>query len=389
MKPSHLFSLNSDEKFITEELNKKIINTINNNNEFISFSKYMEMALYDPEYGYYNNLSHKFGVKGDFITAPNISKLFAVAITNQIKELCNNFITANILEIGGGNGQLMLDILSIIGQSIDKYYILELSSNLAQLQQQRLQEQLPQYSDKVIWLNNLPDLFDGIILANEVLDAQPFERVIWQNGDILQIGVGVDKKNDLLYKSKIADTQLKVLAKNLQHNNKISESYTSEINLNNRGFIKTLSQSLNKGAIILIDYGYAQREYYSADRKNGTLRGFFRHHQLEDILLYTGLIDITASVDFTAIAEIAIENNLDLIGYTSQANFLINCDILEFMAVERAKNSNLEYLQLTNQLMKLTSPNEMGDIFKVIAFSKNFEFCEWCGFNRGNRSHLL
>lgn len=389
MKLPHLFSLNSDEKFITEELNKKIISAINDNNGFIPFSKYMKMALYDPEYGYYNNLSHKFGAKGDFITAPNISKLFAVAITNQIKELCNNFITANILEIGGGNGQLLLDILSIIGHSINKYYILELSGNLAQLQQQRLQEQLPQYLDKVIWLNSLPNLFNGIILANEVLDAQPFERVMWENGDILQIGVGVDKKNDLLYKSKIADIELKDLAKNLQQNNNILESYISEINLNNRGFIKSLSQSLNKGAIILIDYGYSQREYYSLERKNGTLRGFFRHHQLENILVYTGLIDITASVDFTAIAEVAIENNLDFIGYTTQANFLINCDILEFMEIARTEKSDLEYLQLSNQLMKLTSPNEMGDIFKVIAFSKNFEFYDWCGFIRGNQSHLL
>lgn len=389
MKTLDLFVLNQDEKLITSQLSEKIAKEINYNNGFIPFSKYMEMALYDAKYGYYNNLSYKFGSKGDFVTAPNISKLFAVAITNQIKELYQNAVQNNILELGGGNGQLMLDILSIYGDSIDKYYVLELSNNLAAIQKQRLKQEMPEYINKVIWLNNLPDLFDGIILANEVLDAQPFERLVWHGADILQLGVSLDAEGKLLYATHEVPGHLLSVAQNILQNNQLTDGYISEINLNNRGFIKSLSQSLNKGCIILIDYGYSQLEYYAQEKVNGTLRGFFKHHQLNDVLLCPGLIDITASVDFTAIAETAIENNLDFIGYTSQANFLINSDILGAMANEKKQKTDFEYLQLSNQLTKLTSPNEMGDIFKVIAFSKNIEFYDWIGFIRGNRSHLL
>ena len=376
--------LSLDEQLLTERLKNKIIHAIGDSS--IPLSKYIELALYEKDDGYYTNLLHKFGKQGDFVTAPVVSGLFALCIAQQVHELWN-YIPKRILEIGAGNGQLMLDLLLVMGNEIERYYILELSANLIRLQQQRLQSVAPQLVSKVVWLDKLPTGFDGVILANEVLDAQPSESIEWSDGEIKQRCVTVDDRGNLVYTQQALNSpELNSIAKmiNVSHAN-----YISEINLNNRGFVKSLADTLNKGFILLIDYGYSEKEYYSPERSQGTIRGFFRHQLLEDILIYPGLIDITSSVDFTAVANTAIENKLDFIGYTNQAGFLLNCGLMDIIASQREAVSELQYLKLTNQVNYLTSPNEMGEVFKAIGFSKGIDLDEWLGFRNHDRSYTL
>ena len=380
-----LFTLDSEQETLTNQLQQIVFAEINKNNNYISFSRYMELALYHPSLGYYNNLLYKFGKHGDFVTAPLISELFGTCVSHQILELFNHQVNPNILEVGSGNGQLMLDILSQIGDKLTHYYILELSANLANLQQQRLEQELPQYKDKVIWLTDLPLDFKGVILANEVLDAQPCEVVHWQPNQVSLRGV-TNQGGKFSYVDIKASGEVLDIANSLATN---QADYISEISLINRGFICSLAECLASGVILLIDYGYTAHEYYSEMRNRGTLRGFFRQHQLDDVLIYPGLIDITASVDFTAIATSGIGSGLDLIGYTKQANFLINCGIVSQLENKKQQLNDLEYLKMSNQVNRLISPNEMGEAFKVLAFSKNIEFADFIGFSQGDKSHTL
>ncbi|MDQ5920441.1 MAG: Class SAM-dependent methyltransferase [Pseudomonadota bacterium] len=401
--PPFALQLTADESKLTQDLKSKIIAQIAAHGGCIPVSKYIELALYDHCYGYYNNLLHKFGVDGDFITAPILSELFALCLARQIRELWHNSeVPPNVLEIGAGNGQLMFDLLTNLGDLIGHYYILELSASLASFQQQELSTKYPQFLSKVTWLNALPDNFDGIILANEVLDAQPCEVVVWSEGNTEQRMVGVDKDGDLIYLTKpICSDELNQIASLIRMSTKSSSigidvnididknPYISEINLNNRGFMKSLAGALRHGFILLIDYGYCASEYYLPNRSNGTLRGYFRHRQLDDILSYPGLIDITSSIDFSAIALTAIDNQLDFIGYTTQANFLLNCGLADIVASQHGNIDDIKYLKLTNQVNYLTAPDEMGEVFKIIGFSKDIDFNDWMGFKRNDLSHTL
>jgi SAM-dependent MidA family methyltransferase len=380
------FDLHPEELILTNSLKQKIIDKIGRDS--ISVSQYMELALYEKDYGYYNNLIHKFGEAGDFITAPMVSKVFSECIAKQLKELLGHIPNnRNILEIGAGNGQMMLDLLKLLENEINCYFVLELSANLISLQKSFISEKAPHLLTKIVWLNSLPTNFDGVILANEVLDAQPCDVIVWDNGKINERVISVDSNNNLVYKEvQLQSPELLDIAKKINLN---ADYYTSEISLNNRGFIKSLAQSLSSGFILLIDYGHSESEYYSLAKAKGTLRGFFRHQLLDDILVYPGLIDITTSVDFTSIATTAIDNGLDFIGYTTQAGFLLNCGMMEMLNSWHQKLGDTEYLRLTSQVNYLTSPNEMGEVFKVIGFSRGIDVAHWIGFTSNDRSYTL
>jgi len=400
MQQSNLFkSLTAKQLDLSSKLSAKIIQAINQLDGVIPFSQYMQLALYDPELGYYTNLLHKFGRAGDFITASGISNLFGKCLARQILELYKYGVLPNILEFDAGNGQLMLDILHEIGGKLERYYVLELSANLIQLQKQLVQEAYPQFFTKVVWLDQLPQSFCGVILANEVLDAQPCELIAWQDDKIYQRGVSyhdVSASDELestpnytqfYYQNYPISEQLQEIASALPINH---PEHISEINLCNRGFIKTLAHMLDQGCILLIDYGYSESEYYNEERVNGTLRGFFHQHQLDNVLGYPGVCDITTSVDFSAITNTAINNQLDFIGYTTQANFLFNCGILDYVAQAQIGLNSVELIDLNNQVKRLTLPSpEMGEVFKVIGFSKRIEFDNWLGFTSGDMSHTL
>lgn len=378
-----LFELNKEQSLLTSSLAEIIQNKIGNS--YISFSQYMDLALYHPQYGYYNNCLYKFGSNGDYITSPLVSELFGSSLSVQIWEAFEKGAEHNILEFGAGNGQLMLDILTNLGSKVKHYYIIELSASLALQQQQRLIKNMPDFKDRVTWLTQLPQEFNGVIIGNEILDAIPCDVVYWNNAEIFS-KVVTHKDGKFLFTEIKASRQIQEIVKDIYQ---IENDYISEVSPRRIGFINTISGILNQGVILLIDYGYGQAEYYSPGRPHGTLRGFFRQHQLDDVLIYPGLIDITSSVDFTSIANAAISSSLDLLGFTTQSSFLINCGIVDQLERKRTLVSDSEYLQFTNQLNRLISPNDMGDIFKVIAFSKQLDHSDYIGFRVGDRTYTL
>lgn len=384
----NIFNLSPEELNLTLQLQEIIVKEINNNAGVIPFSRYMELALYYPGLGYYSNPLFKFGAKGDFVTAPLVSNLFGYLIANQLNELFSFGVKPQILEFGAGNGKLAVDILEKLGDRLDNYYILELSADLIMRQQQTIQESLPAQAHKVKWLQTLPQKFEGIMLANEVLDAQPCNLVQYQDGQYTNVGVTYDNtSNSFQYKNYYADTETLELAKTLQIPQ--LNHYLSEISLSSRGFIRSIGDSLTHGAILLIDYGYGQNEYYHPQKSVGTLRGFYRQHVLDSVLIYPGLIDITTSVEWTSIATTAIESGLELIGYSNQANFLINCGLINMLEDLKNNLNETQYLRLSNQVNKLISQNEMGTIFKVCGFSKGVDQDSWIGFSNGDLTYSL
>lgn len=381
-----LFQLGLDEQELTQNLQQIIHSEIKANSGVISFSRYMELALYYPGLGYYSNPLFKFGEPGDFVTAPLVSNLFGQLLARQVDELFGFGIKPQILEFGAGNGRLAVDILAALGDKLDVYYILELSADLASRQAELIHDEVPQFASKVVWLTTLPTEFEGVMLANEVLDAQPCNLVHFDAGQIDGVGVTCDDSGRFSYVNYALDAESLAIANEL---NLSYVDYLTEVNLASRGFMRSLATSLKHGAIVLVDYGYGESEYYHADKTRGTLRGFYRQHVLNDVLQYPGLIDITASVNWSSIATTGVESGLDLIGYTTQAGFLFNCGLAELMVQRKAELSAPQYLALSNQINKLISPAEMGEAFKVCGFSKGVDQENWLGFSNYDKSYAL
>lgn len=379
-------NLTPEEIALSNELQQIIIQEIEASGGIIKFSRYMELALYYPRLGYYSNPLFKFGAKGDFITAPLISNVFGYLLSRQISELFAFGTAANILEFGAGNGKLAVDILSSLGDSIDHYYIIELSANLIAWQKETIANKVPHLVDKVRWLSDIPDGFNGVILANEVLDAQPCELISYRDG--VAYGLGVAYTN-----SKLVYQDYPLNNQDIVNTNSVPQldyhDYVTEVHIANQLFMRTLANKLATGAILLIDYGVSENEYYHPHKARGTLRGFFRQHVIDDVLIYPGLMDITCSVNWSMIARTAIDNDLDFIGYTNQGGFLINCGLDDVMRELQVQLPEGQYLQISNQVNKLISHNEMGELFKVCGFSKNLPQDSWCGFTNFDRSYAL
>jgi SAM-dependent MidA family methyltransferase len=358
---------------------------ISANSGWISFARYMELALYAPGLGYYTAGSHKFGEAGDFITAPELSPLFGRTLARQVSEIMAGS-SPHILELGAGSGKLaadMLEELDKLGTLPDSYSILEVSADLRARQQTLLQQRLPNLLNRVRWLDALPENFSGAIVANEVLDALPVHRVHWQKGKPGELGVALNESGFIWQERAIADPDL--LQAGLQIS--VPDDYVSEICLAARGLINSLAGRLTQGAMIFIDYGFGTREFYHPQRATGTLMCHYRHRAHDDPFYLPGLQDITAHVNFTDIAECGIDAGLELLGYTNQAFFLINNGITELLKDTPPENLKA-YLPLSAQLQKLTSPAEMGELFKVIALGKNLAD-PLSGFARGDLSRLL
>jgi SAM-dependent MidA family methyltransferase len=381
----NLFKLTPLEHDLTQRLQQVIQSEIAACNGVISFSRYMELALYYPGLGYYSNPLFKFGEQGDFVTSPLISNLFGQLLARQLSELFSFGVKPQILEFGAGNGKLAADILQALGEKIEHYYILELSADLVQWQAETIRQQVPQFMAKVVWLTGLPEQFEGVMLANEVLDAQPCNLVAFDNGAITGVGVTHDATG-FHYTNYPLDSESLALAQELDLP---YADYLTEVNLASRGFMRSLATSLKHGAILLIDYGYGESEYYHPEKTRGTLRGFYRQHVLNDVLQYPGLIDITTSVNWTSIVTTSTSNDLDFIGYTNQAGFLFNCGLAAAMLNLQAELQNNEYLAVSNQINKLISPTEMGESFKVCGFSKGLEQDNWLGFTDYDKSYSL
>lgn len=369
----------------SQQLSLHICNIIQQQQGWIPFSQFMELALYSPGLGYYSAGSHKLGNSGDFTTAPEMTKFFGRTLAQQVAELLPQ-TAGNIYEFGAGTGKLAIDILrelEALHCLPQHYYILDLSADLIERQQTAIQQTLPHLADRVKWLTTLPEQFDGVILGNEVLDAMPCELIHW-TPEPLQRGVTVTNGEFAWQERPITDTSLRTIAQSKLQG---QSGYISEISLANTAFITTLGQRLQRGAIILIDYGFPEAEYYHPQRHMGTLIGHYRHHTVDDPFYLPGLMDLTCHVDFTAIAQAGLDTGLDLIGYTTQAQFLINAGITRLLEQLDPQDA-AHYLPQVAMVQKLMSQAEMGELFKVIGFGKGVDI-DWTGFRQGDRCHTL
>ena len=358
----------------SEKLITLIKNEIAQNNGAISFQRYMELALYAPGLGYYAAGSEKLGEEGDFVTAPEISPLFSQTLANAVLPALNSDQT--ILEVGAGRGRMAADILVYLKQKNKlpkEYWILELSADLRERQKQTIAETIPEFLENVKWLDELPEQFSGVVLANELLDAMPVQLFQKTDNDINEVNVvWLDDKFSFQLKSSF-DERLIHRVKNIEDENDVefNSGYISEINFAAEDWIKSIAERLQQGVIVLIDYGFPRHEYYHEQRAQGTLMCHYRHRTHPDAFVYPGLQDITAHVDFTAMADAALEVDLKVMGYTNQVSFLMGAGILELAALNEEGISLKQQMEMASQIKKLTLPHEMGELFKVIGFSKN------------------
>ncbi len=356
----------------SEKLITLIKSEIDKNNGAISFSRYMELALYAPGLGYYAAGSTKLGEEGDFITAPEISPLFSQTLANAILPALNE--EDIILEVGAGRGRMAADILVYLKQQNKlprEYWILELSADLRQRQRTTIEETVPELLEKVRWLDELPENFSGIVLANELLDAMPVQLFQKTENDINDVNVTwLNNKFEFQVTSSF-DVRLISRVKDIESelNREFNVGYISEINFAAEDWIKSIAERLQQGIIILLDYGFPRHEYYHEQRNQGTLMCHYRHRSHPDAFVYPGLQDITAHVDFTSMADAALEANLQVIGYTNQVSFLMGAGLLELANLENESETK-QQMETASQIKKLTLPHEMGELFKVIGFSK-------------------
>ena len=379
-------------------LQQIIVNRIGVAGGWISFAHYMELALYAPGRGYYSSGAIKLGGSGDFVTAPEISSLFGRTLARQAAQVLRlvEGADAGILEFGAGTGKLALDVLLELEKlgSLPPYYLfLEVSADLKQRQLALFAQHAPHLLSLVRWLDRLPDRFSGLILANEVLDAMPVHLVTWRDSGLFERGV-VWREGSLAWDERpLENVELLSIAGRLRLQNTFTGTYTSEISLAVRGFMQSLAGILEQGVILLTDYGFGESEYYHPQRDSGTVMCHYRHHAHTDPFFLPGLQDITSHVDFSAVSAVA--GRLpgsgrvvpDLLGYTTQARFLINSGITDLLLQTPVADA-VNYLSLTNQLQKLVSPAEMGELFKVIALGKGIGE-PLTGFSGGDMSRLL
>ena len=351
---------------------------------WISFARFMELALHAPGLGYYSAGTRKFGVDGDFVTAPESGNLFARTLARQAVQ-CLRAGLSNILEIGAGSGRLACDLLSALTE-LDclpqRYLILETSAELRQRQHTLLRRELPRLFERIVWLNELPASLEALVIANEVLDAMPVHLITKRDDVTAERGI-ITKNNAFEWDEQPATGLLLAATDKL----KLTPGYITEIHFAAHAFIRTLAEHLARGAVLLVDYGFPAHEYYHPQRSSGTLMCHYRQHAHDDPLCLVGLQDITAHVDFSAIARVAVESGMDLLGYANQAQFLINCGITDVLAATSAENP-VSYLPLAAQAKKLISPAEMGELFKVIAIGKGYS-TPLLGFEHGDKRHTL
>lgn len=369
----------------------------------LSFADYMQFVLNEPGLGYYSVGNKKFGAAGDFVTAPEISDLFAQCVARQCRQYLASQPQACILEVGAGSGKLASDLLQALSQLNclpQAYYILEPSAELQQRQQQLLRQTHPNLSTPVQWLSDLPENFNGVLIANEVLDAMPVERLRFHQGRYQQAFVAVADEApnsnpgaELSQYFQDADPELQALMQ--QRCPSPVEGYLTELAPAREAWLNTLASKLSKALILLIDYGYARHEYYHPQRHMGSLTCHYRHRVHSDPFFYPGIQDITAHVEFTAIAEAASDAGLAIAGFASQAQFLLSCG-LDHIVQERMQQleqadentAQMARLRLSQEMKQLILPGEMGESFKVLALSKEFSE-DLLGFSQFDMRHKL
>ena len=370
-------------------LSQQIADEIRAGAGWLSFARFMELALFAPGLGYYSGGSRKFGPDGDFVTAPEISPLFGRALAAQVMQVMRAS-APNVIEVGAGTGLLACDVLSELdahGCLPEHYDIIELSGELRARQAEALQERVPHLAARVRWLDALPEQFSGCIIANEVLDVMPVQLVLWRAAGIFERGVALDAEGGFVWQDRPAEGRLLAAAQSLPVEPPEDGEYLSEICLAAQAWVAEWAPRLEQGALILIDYGYPQAEYYLPSRHSGTLQCYYRHRAHPEVLLWPGLNDITSFVDFTALAESAYAAGLTVAGYTNQASFLTNCGLLDLLRAV-GPSDEAPYLRAARAALRLVAPHEMGELFKVLMLTRGLDQ-DWLGLQSGDRTHTL
>ncbi|HEX7641825.1 MAG TPA: SAM-dependent methyltransferase [Burkholderiaceae bacterium] len=367
---------------VSAALQQRIAEDIRQSGGWISFARYMELALYAPGLGYYSGGAAKLGKDGDFTTAPEITPLFGKTLANLAVDLMAQ-TAPRLMEFGAGTGRLAFDILTELktrGVALESYSIVELSGELRGRQQELLRD-----FPEVRWLDQLPAAFSGVALGNEVLDAMPVSLVVKTAEGWAERGLRLDD-GGFAYEDRPCAAEL---VQQIPDAELLPEGYLTEVHPQAQAFMRSLAAMLfagEGGCAVLLDYGFPAAEYYLAQRHAGTLMCHYRHHSHPDPLWLPGLQDITAHVDFTAMAVAAVESGMELLGYASQAGFLLAAGLGE-MLMRTSPEESAAYLRQTNAVQKLTSPAEMGELFKVLVVGKSTALPE--AFLRADRSHRL
>lgn len=362
----------------------------------IPFSRFMELALYAPGLGYYSAGSHKFGMGGDFVTAPELGPLFAATVADAIAPVLQQIgPDAALLELGGGSGafaEVALKRLLALDALPSRYALLEPSADLRERQRERLQKRLPPLLFELVeWLDGpIAHEWNGVLFANEVIDALPTPRFTLRDGEVFEEHVALDGEGRFVRRDRPADALLSAAVRHVERglDAPFADDYRSELLAQLPYWLQAVAGGLRSGAMLFLDYGHARGEFYQPQRSEGTLRAFRSHHVGDDPYAFPGLQDLTASVDFTALAEAGTGAGFDFAGYCSQASFLVGNGLMQRLAEaeERAKDETAK-LRLRQEAKQLTLPEAMGERFQAMGFSRDVEF--GTAFLAGDLSHRL
>ncbi len=377
-----------EEREHSDRVAARLVHMIAEAEGWISFADYMHAVLYAPGLGYYTSGAHKLGVGGDFVTAPELTPLFGRALAAQLAQVLTQVGDGEIVEVGPGSGCLaadLLDTLAAQGALPARYVLLEVSPELRQRQRELLAARVPEFMRRVDWIDTLPERWRGVVIANELLDAVPAHLVARRAGDWFERGVTIDASGRLAFCDRpLAPGRLRNMA---QLRFPASGDYTSELNPAGEALVTDLGQRCDRGLLLLVDYGFPAAEYYHPQRNAGTLMAHYRHHALTDPFFYPGLTDMTTHVDFSAVARAGVAAGLTVGGFATQAHFLLACGVLSALA-RCGDPESARYLRAANAVQQLTSPAEMGELFKVLALTRGLDV-ELIGFRDGDRSHRL
>ena len=367
--------LSADEAAHGERLSARIRAAIADAGGWISFARYMEMALYEPGLGYYSAGARKLGEGGDFVTAPEVAPVFSRCVAGQCAEVLAG-AGGDVLELGAGSGAMAADVLAeleSLGALPARYRILDLSADLRARQRATLAAAVPHLLDRVEWLDRLPQGVEGVVVANELLDALPVDRFAWRGGEVRALGVATGA-DGFEWAEATAGPALRLAVEAIRRDCEVDwpDGYVSEVNTGLAPWIAGVAGGLARGVMLLVDYGLPRREFYAAERSAGTLLCHFRQRFNDDPFARPGLQDITAWVDFTAVAEAAESAGLEVVGYTTQAHFLIGNDLAGRLQ-HVADLDPVQRVTTSRQAMLLTLPGEMGERFKVIGLAKGYD----------------
>jgi SAM-dependent MidA family methyltransferase len=362
--------------------------TIADADGWISFADYMNAALYAPGLGYYAAGARKFGAGGDFITAPELTPLFGGTLASQLAQVIAQVREPEIIELGPGSGRLCADVLAALARAHALpvcYRLLEVSPELRERQREHLAATVHDYLPRVAWIDMLPERWRGAVLANEVLDALPAHLVARRGGEWLERGVSVDTAGGLAFADRaLASAGLRERAR---ARFPATGDYVSELNPTAEALVSSLAQRCEQGLILFIDYGFPAAEYYHPQRDEGTLMAHYRHRALADPFFRPGLVDLTAHVDFSAMARAGVARGMTVAGFATQAQFLVNCGVVDQLA-QCGTPESAAYLRAASAVQKLTSPAEMGELIKVLALTRGID-ADLVGFRDGDRAHRL